>query len=69
MKHKKRSPANPLLPNPSDYCYAGGKKKRKYKSQLEAELFAPNHDLQQYVCNYCGFWHNGNSKAKRPGQV
>lgn len=61
MKHKKRGATNPLQPNPSNYCYANGKKKRKYQTKLEAEIFAPTHKLQQYVCEYCGFWHNGNS--------
>jgi hypothetical protein len=61
MKHKKRGPTNPLLPNKVEYCYANDKKKRKYKTQLDAELSAPVRDLQQYVCDYCGFWHNGNS--------
>lgn len=62
MKHKKRSPANPLAENPAHYCYVDGKKKRKYPTKLDAELFAPSKDLQQYVCEYCGFWHNGNGK-------
>jgi hypothetical protein len=64
MKHKKRGPANPLLPNPAEYCYAHDKKKRKYLTQLDAELSAPTKALQQYVCEYCGFWHNGNSSQQ-----
>lgn len=62
MKHKKRSPAFPLLPNDSEYCVVGGKKKRKYETQLDAELTAPTKELQQYVCEFCGFWHNGTSR-------
>lgn len=61
MKHVKRSPAFPLQPNPAEYCYVGDKTKRKYKTQLDAELAAPVKELQQYVCEFCGFWHNGNS--------
>lgn len=58
MKHKKRSPAFPLELNRADYCLVGEKKKRKYKTQVDAELSAPAPDLQQYVCEFCGFWHN-----------
>lgn len=61
MKHKKRSATNPLVPNKNEYCYVGGKKKRKYATQLDAELSAPTPSLQQYVCEYCLYWHNGNS--------
>ncbi len=61
MKHVKRSPAFPLLPNPAEYCLVGDKKKRKYPTQLDAELAAPAKTLQQYICEYCGTWHNGNS--------
>lgn len=61
MKHKKRSATHPLVPNKAEYCYYDDKKKRKYKSQLDAELAAPVKTLQQYVCSYCGTWHNGNS--------
>lgn len=61
MKHKKRSPAFPLIPNEAEYCIVGTKKKRKYASQLDAELSAPSKELQQYVCEYCGYWHNGSS--------
>ena len=61
MKHIKRSPAFPLVPNPSEYCLVGDKRKRKYVTQLDAELSAPTKQLQQYVCEYCGFWHNGTS--------
>ena len=61
MKHVKRSPAFPLVPDPAEYCLVGNKKKRKYKTQLDAELAAPVKGLHQYVCEYCGFWHNGNS--------
>ena len=61
MKHKKRSPTNPLIPNESEYCLVDGKKKRKYATQLDAELNAPVKELQQYVCEHCGQWHNGNS--------
>jgi hypothetical protein len=59
MKHKKRSPAFPLVPNKAEYCIIGGKKKRKYATQLDAELSAPSKDLHQYECEHCGFWHNG----------
>jgi hypothetical protein len=61
MKHKKRSAAFPLVPLDSEYCLVGEKKKRKYPSQLDAELNAPSKDLQQYVCEFCGYWHNGSS--------
>lgn len=61
MKHVKRSPAFPLLPNEADYCHVGGKKKRKYATEIDAELSAPVKELQQYVCEICGFWHNGTS--------
>lgn len=63
MKHVKRSPAYPLVPNPAEYCLVGDKKKRKYATQLDAELAAPVKTLQQYVCEYCGSWHNGNSRG------
>jgi hypothetical protein len=66
MKHKKRGPANPLLPNESEYCLVGAKKKRKYKTQLDAELSAPASGLGQYICEYCGYWHNG-AKNKATG--
>lgn len=62
MKHKKRSPAFPLEVNPVDYCVIDGKTKRKYPSQLDAELQAPVRELQQYVCEVCGMWHNGGSQ-------
>lgn len=61
MKHKKRSPAFPLELNPSEYCLVGEKKKRKYATQLDAELSAPARTLEQYICEYCGYWHNGTS--------
>lgn len=61
MKHKKRSPAFPLLPNDNEFCIVENKKKRKYTTELEAELSAPAKDLQQYVCKFCGYWHNGTS--------
>jgi len=61
MKHIKRSPAFPLEPNPSEYCKIGGKKKRKYATQLDAELSAPVKELQQYICEFCHYWHNGTS--------
>jgi hypothetical protein len=64
MKHKKRSPGFPLMPNDADYCLVQDKKKRKYETQLDAELSAPAKDLQQYVCEYCQKWHNGTSKAQ-----
>jgi hypothetical protein len=64
MKHVKRSPAFPLMPNESEYCVVGDKKKRKYPTQLDAELNAPSKDLQQYICEYCGYWHNGTSSIK-----
>lgn len=61
MKHKKRGATTPLEPNPSDYCLVDDKKKRKYATQLDAELSKPAKDLQQYICEYCGCWHNGKS--------
>lgn len=61
MKHKKQGPANPILPLKEEYCYVGEKKKRKYKTKLDAEFYAPVKSLQQYQCEYCGLWHNGNS--------
>ena len=64
MKHKKRASTNPLVPNKAEYCYAGGKKKRRYTNRLDAELFAPSRALEQYVCEYCGFWHNGTPSLK-----
>ncbi|MES2630800.1 MAG: hypothetical protein V4611_02495 [Patescibacteria group bacterium] len=64
MKHKKRSPGFPLEPNLAEYCLVGNKKKRKYDTQLLAELSAPDKSLQQYVCEFCGFWHNGKSSLK-----
>ena len=64
MKHVKRSPAFPLLPDKSEYCLVGAKKKRKYKTELDSEVSAPTKELQQYVCEFCGFWHNGTSKFK-----
>jgi len=66
VKHPKRSPAFPLQPNPALYCLVGDKKKRKYKTQLDAELSSPAKELQQYVCEFCGFWHNGASSRKQP---
>lgn len=66
MKHKKRSPAYPLLPNESEYCWVGEKKKRKYATQLDAELASPARQLQQYVCELCGYWHNGASRDDTP---
>jgi len=64
VKHPKRSPAFPLQPNPAHFCLVGDKKKRKYKTQLEAELSSPAKELQQYVCEFCGYWHNGASSRK-----
>jgi len=64
MKHVKRSPAFPLIPDKSEYCLVGSKKKRKYPTQLDAELSAPAKSLQQYVCEFCGTWHNGASSLK-----
>lgn len=61
MKHKKKGPTNPLIPNKAEYCLVGEKRKKKYATQLDAELSAPAKDLQQYVCEFCGFWHNGSS--------
>ncbi len=61
----KRSPSFPLQLNKADYCLVGEKKKRKYKTQLDAELSAPAKELQQYVCEFCGFWHNGTSKLEK----
>lgn len=63
MKHKKRSAANPLIPNEAEYCTVDGKRKRKYDSQIDAELSAPTRELQQYLCTVCGYWHNGNSSS------
>jgi len=65
VKHVKRSPGFPLLPNPALFCLVGEKRKRKYPTQLEAELSSPAKELQQYVCEYCGFWHNGKSSRKQ----
>lgn len=64
MKHKKKGPTNPLQPNLAEYCRVGEKLKKKYPTQLDAELSAPAKDLQQYVCEFCGFWHNGSSSQK-----
>lgn len=64
MKHVKRSPAFPLLPNPVNYCLVDNKKKRKYATQLDAELSSPAKELQQYICEFCGTWHNGKSSKK-----
>jgi len=66
MKHKKRNATHPLEPNKDEYCYANDKVKRKYKSELDASLNAPGRKLQQYICEYCGYWHNGNSNASDP---
>jgi len=63
MKHKKKSPAFPLIPNPAEYCLVGEKKKRKYATQLDAELSRPSADVEQYVCEFCGYWHNGTSNV------
>lgn len=63
MKHKKRGPAFPLLPNKDEYCRVNGKMKRKYKTETDAALNAPAKDLQQYICEFCGYWHNGKSTA------
>jgi len=65
MKHIKRSPSFPLLPNPAEYCIVGEKKKRKYYSQIEAELSSPARSLEQYICEFCGYWHNGKSSFKK----
>lgn len=67
MKHKKRGPAHPLLPDPSEYCEIDGKVKRRYATQIDAELNAPSRDLQQYICDTCGSWHNGSSSL--PQQI
>lgn len=64
LKHVKRSPAFPLEPNKAEYCRVGDKKKRKYMTEVEAELSAPARSLQQYVCEFCGYWHNGRSSKK-----
>lgn len=61
LKHVKRSPAFPLEPNKSEYCLVGDKKKRKYATEVDAELASPAKELQQYVCEFCGYWHNGAS--------
>lgn len=60
-KHKKRTAAFPLEPLKQDYCVIDGKTKRKYATQLDAELNSPSRDLQQYICPTCGTWHNGSS--------
>lgn len=60
MKHKKRSATHPLVPNDAEYCVIDDKRKRKYKTQVDAELQAPAPGLSQYLCEACGFWHNGN---------
>lgn len=65
MKHKKKSPAFPLQLNEAEYCHAGGKKKRKYPTELDAELSAPAPHLSQYICEYCGYWHNGASNQHK----
>lgn len=65
MKHKKRSAGFPLELNPEDYCWVDEKQKRKYPTELDAELAAPTKDLQQYVCEYCGYWHNGNTSLPK----
>jgi hypothetical protein len=65
MKHPKRSPAFPLQPNPATFCIVGEKKKRKYATQLDAELSSPSKDLDQYICEFCGTWHNGQSRFKK----
>lgn len=64
MKHKKRSAAYPLQPNPNDYCIVDEKLKKKYRTEIDAALNAPKQTLTQYVCEFCGFWHNGTSKVK-----
>lgn len=65
MKHVKRSPAFPLELNKAEYCLVGEKRKRKYPAQLDAELSSPAKELQQYVCEFCGYWHNGASSIKK----
>lgn len=65
MKHAKRSPAFPLTPSPTEYCLVGDTRKRKYPTQFDAELSAPAKDLQQYICEFCGMWHNGNSRSNK----
>jgi rubrerythrin len=65
VKHPKRSPAFPLLPNPALFCLVGEKRKRKYPTRLEAELSSPAKELDQYICEFCGFWHNGKSSRKQ----
>jgi len=65
MKHIKRSPAFPLLPHETEYCLVGDKKKRKYATEFDAELSAPSKELQQYVCEFCGHWHNGTSSRSQ----
>jgi len=62
VKHVKHSPAFPLVPNPAEYCLVGNKKKRKYPTKLDAELFAPAKNLKQYECDFCGQWHNATAK-------
>jgi len=64
LKHKKRSPAYPLLPLPDQYCRVNDKLKKKYATQLDAELNAPVTGLQQYICEYCGYWHNGSRNQR-----
>lgn len=65
MKHKKRSAGYPTEINKSEYCLLDHKIKRKYKTQLDAELSAVSKEQQQYICQFCGFWHNGRSSRSQ----
>lgn len=69
MKHIKRAATNPLQPNPSEYCVVDGKKKRKYASEIEAELSSPARELHQYICQHCNSWHNGKSSRPVPNEL
>ena len=69
MKHKKRTASFPLELNESDYCHASGKKKRKYPTEFDAELSAPVRTLSQYVCEYCGYWHNGKGNQEKMDKI
>ncbi len=62
MKHPKRSARFPTQIHTSEYCTIDAKVKRKYPTKLDAELAAPVRDLDQYVCEHCGFWHNGKGR-------
>ena len=64
MKHKKRGAGTELLLNLAEYCRAEEKLKKKYISELDAELNAPSPSLNQYKCEFCRMWHNGNGSVR-----